>query len=194
MVQFNNAAPPGQQWPGFSFALHLLRVQGFCFALLQCSKIQAFTTRFVPLMQLYRPRRKTAHRALQELFRQFALFYRRRYQTGINGYNAACTTLERITAPGRPAPIPDTTTTPNAAQVSTAAYYNKVYKGASLLWFYARLCSISQTMPARRGFGTSHGQRSGRTGWHPPPGRAVQQQGRGTIGGYRRSSFRAFAR
>jgi hypothetical protein len=22
-------------WPGFSFALHLLRVQGFCFALLQ---------------------------------------------------------------------------------------------------------------------------------------------------------------
>jgi hypothetical protein len=22
---------PGQQWPGFSFALHLLRVQGFYF-------------------------------------------------------------------------------------------------------------------------------------------------------------------
>lgn len=42
------------------------------------------------------------------------------------------------------------------------------------------------------------GQRSGRTGWHPPPGGAVQQQvrgwRRGTIGGYRRISFRAFAR
>lgn len=34
--------------------------------------------------------------------------------------------------------------------------------------------------------------------WHPPPGGAVQRQGRGgrrgTIGGYRRNSFRAFAR
>jgi len=42
---------PGQKWPGFSFALHLLRVQGFYFALLQYSTIQAFTARFVLLMQ-----------------------------------------------------------------------------------------------------------------------------------------------
>lgn len=67
------------------------------------------------------------------------------------------------------------------------AYYNKVYKSASLLWINARRCSISQTMPAQR-----------LTVWHPPPGGAVQQQGRGgrrgTIGGYRRISFRAFAR
>lgn len=31
------SVPPGQKWPGFSFALHLLKVQGFCFALLQYS-------------------------------------------------------------------------------------------------------------------------------------------------------------
>nr|DAT92242.1 MAG TPA: hypothetical protein [Caudoviricetes sp.] len=51
-----------------------------------------------------------------------------------------------------------------------------------LLWIRVRRCNISQTMPAR----------------HPPPGGAVQRQGRGgrrgTIDGYRRVSFRAFAR
>jgi hypothetical protein len=54
---------------GFSFALHLLRVQGFYFALLQYSPIQAFTARFVQLMQLYHTRCKTAHRASQWRFR-----------------------------------------------------------------------------------------------------------------------------
>nr|DAI88133.1 MAG TPA: hypothetical protein [Bacteriophage sp.] len=59
---------PGQQWPGFSFALHLLRVQGFYFALQKYSHIQALTACFVPSIQLYSPRRKTAHRAFQWLF------------------------------------------------------------------------------------------------------------------------------
>lgn len=47
--------------PGFSFALHLLRVQGFYFALSQYSRIQAFTARFAVSMQLYRPRHVRAH-------------------------------------------------------------------------------------------------------------------------------------
>ena len=51
-------------------------MQGFYFALLQCSHTQAFTVRFAPPMQLYHPRR-------------------------------------------------------DAAQASTAAYYNKVYKKSS---------------------------------------------------------------
>lgn len=88
---------PGS-WPGFSFALHLLRVQGFYFALLQYSHIQAFTAAFIPSMQGYH---KTAHRALQALFLWLVPFYSRRCQTGTNGYNTACATLERITAPGR---------------------------------------------------------------------------------------------
>jgi hypothetical protein len=56
--------------------LHPLRVQGFYFALLQYSHIQAFTTAFIPYVQLYRTRHKTVHKALQALFRLFAIFYR----------------------------------------------------------------------------------------------------------------------
>lgn len=41
--------------------------------------------------------------------------------------------------------------TPDTAQLNAAAYYNNVYKGASLLWIHASRCSISQIMPARRG-------------------------------------------
>lgn len=98
------------------------------------------------------------------------------YQTDTSGYNAVCDTLERITAPQHIQRIPDTTATPDAVQLSTAAYYNKVYNGAAvrpLLWIRARRCSIAQTMPAR----------------HNPP-----SSGGGTIDGCRRISFRAFAR
>lgn len=53
-------------------------------------------------------------------------------------------------------------------------------------------------LPTPGGLRSGTGQRSGRTSWHFLPGGAVQQQGcggrRGTIGGSRRSSFRAFAR
>lgn len=105
-------------------------------------------------MQLYSQRRKTAYRALQRLFLRFDLFHSPQYQTGKSGYNAACATLDSIPATGRPAPIPDTSATPDAAQVSTDAYYNRVYNGAGvrrLLWIHARRCSIPQTMIARRG-------------------------------------------
>jgi hypothetical protein len=46
---------PRPRWRGFSFALHLLRVQGFYFALLQYNPIQAFTARFTPSMQIIPP-------------------------------------------------------------------------------------------------------------------------------------------
>ena len=126
---------PGQQWPGFSFALHLLRVQGFYFAILQYSPIQAFTTPFAPSMQLYHPRRKTAHKALQALFLLFVQFYRRRYKTGKSEYNTACATLEHITAPQRLQHIPDTT--PDTVQLSTAALlYIRYIRVHPLLWIH----------------------------------------------------------
>ena len=56
----NTIFHPAPRWRGFSFALHLLRVQGFYFALLQCSHIQAFTARFVPLMQFMPPTQKNS--------------------------------------------------------------------------------------------------------------------------------------
>lgn len=98
----NKQFKPRPRWRGFSFALHLLRVQGFCFALLQYRRIQAFTACFVPSMQLYHPFRKAVHRSLQGLFLKFAQFYRRVYQTGTSGYSTSCATLERLPAPGRP--------------------------------------------------------------------------------------------
>lgn len=91
-------------------------------------------------------------------------------------------------------------------------------QGCALLWIHARRCSISQTIPAaahllrgqpggvsmlptpgglQSGTGSTVNQ-GGAASWHPPPGGAVQRQGRGgrrgTTGGYRRISFRAFAR
>ena len=106
---------------GLFFCLASDTVQGFYFALLQYSSIQAFTTCFVLSMQLYRPRRKTAHTALQALFLKFAPFYYRRHKADTSGYNTTCATLERITAPQHLQHIPDTNDTPDAAQVSTAA-------------------------------------------------------------------------
>ena len=92
--------------------MHLLRVQGFSFTRMQYSPIQAFTARFAALMQLYRPRPKTAHRALQWLFLRLRPLNRPRYQTDTTSHCAACATLDGITAPGRAQPIPDTTATP----------------------------------------------------------------------------------
>lgn len=62
--------------------------------------------------KLYRPRHKTAYRALHRLFLRLRPFNRPRYQTDTNGYNTACATLEGIHAPGRTQPIPNTTATP----------------------------------------------------------------------------------
>lgn len=85
---------------------------------------------------LYRPRHKTARRALQALFLQFVPLSRHRYQTDTSSYNTACATLERTITSQHLQHIPDTTATPDAVQVSTAAYYNKVYKSAA----HRKLC------------------------------------------------------
>lgn len=73
------------------------------------------------------------------------------------------------------------------------AYYNNVYKGAN----HASPAG-SRCFPRPAAGCLAPGQRSGLTGWHPPPGGEVQRQGQGgrcgTIDGFRRSSFRAFAR
>ena len=53
-------------------------------------------------MQLYSQHRKTANTALQWLFLRFAPLNRPRYQTDTSGYNTACATLEHAHAPKRP--------------------------------------------------------------------------------------------
>lgn len=86
-------------------------------------------------------------------------------------------------------------------------YYNNVYKGAPLLWIHARRCSITQTMPAATGqcirLASCTGSARRLAIWRrvclahsTRRGSPVAGRGwwRGTIGGYRRISFRAFAR
>ena len=180
--------------------------------------MQAFTKCFAVSMQLYCPRHKTAHRALQWLFLRLCPLNCTRYQTDTSGYNTICATLEGIRAPGHAQPIPDTTATPERC---TGQHSRPI------IIRYIKGCSIPQTVPARRGqllpsadrwqvlhpahllrgqhlhlYGVSPAacnlapvSSAARTGsvW-----RAIQRQGRGgrrgTIDGYRRISFRAFAR
>ena len=134
--------------------MHLLRVQGFCFALLQYSHIQAFTAPFMLSMQLYRPRRKTAHGALQGLFLQFAVFLRL-LSGGAFGY--AVQPARRWRAYQRTKRLYQYQIPPPRRTLYRAAqppYYNKVYirvqRRAPLLWIYARQRNTSQTMTARQ--------------------------------------------
>lgn len=89
--------------------------------------------------------------------------------------------------PDAPAPIPDTTATPGR-------YTGQHIRLIIIMYIRVRRCYVS--MPARRGLYASHARRLAI--WHPPPGGAVWQQvrggRRGTTGGLRRISFRAFAR
>ena len=124
--------PPGQKRPGFSFVLHLLRVQGFCFVLRQCSHAKAFTACFAPSMQLYHTRRKTAHRALQVLSRLSAMFCCC-CMAGASDYAAPpalrWSAHTRSNAPHRYQIPPPRRTLYRSAQ---PPYYNKVYKGAAV--------------------------------------------------------------
>ena len=213
------------RWRGFYFALHPNAVQGFYFVWMQYSTIQAFTACFVPSMQLYGPRSKTALRALQRRFLRLHPLNRLLYQNDTSGYNTTCATLDGIHAPGRAPPIPDTTATPGRCTGQHRP---------SIIIMYIR----EQTMPAaagqllpcadhwqvlthcqqyrpgapaegsaRRGFDAFHARRleawhrdsgqGGRSGTLHPAGQSSNKgRGgrRGTIGGYRRISFRAFAR
>lgn len=76
-------------------------------------------------------------------------------------------------------------------------YYNKVYKGTRVRPCYGSMPdSAAHCRPCQPG-GVSVSTCTG-SARHPPPGGAIQQQGRGgrrgTIDGCRRIYFRAFAR
>ena len=167
-------------WPGFSFALHLLRVQGFY---LPCCNASIYKR----LQCVLRSQCSyTVHAAKQRTG-----LYR-----GVSGnlaHSTAYDTRPKQAAIISPAPrwsvsqrhsasstyqIPEPRRTLHSS--AQTAYYNNVYKGA-----WARPCygSMPDCATYRRPY---------------QPGGAVQRQGqggrRGTIDGYRRISFRAFAR
>lgn len=129
-------------------------VQGFYFALLQYSHIQAFTARFVQSMQLYCQHSKTAHKALQGHSVRFDRFHRQQYQTGTSSYNTTCATLERITAPQHLQRIPDTRRhagTLHSSAQPPIAYYNKVYKGAGRLCYRSMPGGVAHRRPCKPG-------------------------------------------
>ena len=96
--------------------------------------------------------------------------------------------------------------TPRRTLYSSAQppYYNKVYKGQRCTPVMDPCQTVQHiadhASPAAVSILPTPGGLQSGTGsvWHPPPGGAVWQQGRGgrrgTIGGSRRISFRAFAR
>lgn len=70
---------------GFFFCLASAEGAGLLFCPATIHPIQAFTAHSVPLMRLYHPRRKTAHRTLQGLFLLFVTLCRC-YVAGSSGY------------------------------------------------------------------------------------------------------------
>lgn len=183
---------PGQKWPGFSFALYPLRVQGFYFALLKCSPIQAFTARFVPSMQLYRPHRKTAHRALQALFRPFAVFCR----CCMAGAPTIPHRLRRAGAHHGTATLPARTRYHHHAGRCTAQ------RRPPIIIMYIRVQRCAPVMDPCQTVQhiADHASPAGSAPtvvdlWQVlhPAGQSSDGR-RGTIDGYRRISFRAFAR
>lgn len=127
---------PGQQWPGFSFALHLLRVQGFYFSLLQYSHIQAFTAAFISSMQVIPPTLQNVEQGFTVAFPAIVPIQLSQIPDRHKRLKCSLRHTGAYHNAAAPPPIPDTTAAPDAVQVSTAAYYNRVYKGAA----YRRPC------------------------------------------------------
>lgn len=156
---------------------------------------------------LYRQRYKAAHRALQVRFRQFDPFHRIQYQTGKSRYNTACAALEHITAPQHLQRIPDTRYhagrctdqrnrpiiiryikgqrfAPCYGSMPDGAAYRRPYQPGGVSSYRLRIAGKCCT---RR---TCWGQRLHLYSVNP----AAWARRRGTTGGLRRISFRAFAR
>lgn len=103
----------------------------FFFALLQYSHAQAFAAPFVSSMQNYTTSDAKSFTGLCRSFSGYLPHFAPVIRLRILLCCTACKALEDIQASAAPPPIPDTNATPGAVQVSTAAYYNKVYKGSA---------------------------------------------------------------
>lgn len=167
------STPPA--WRGFSFALHLLRVQGFYFALLQYRPIQAFTAAFISSMQSY-----TDHAAKQRtgLYRDFSS-YLPCFAAVVWRVHPAI--LYRLRRAGR-----------CTAQHNRPIIIRYI-RAHRLLWIHARRRNIPQTMPRPAACDLALGQPGT---LHPAGQSSSRGRGgrRGTTGCSRSSSFRAFAR
>lgn len=126
-------------------------VQGFSFARRRVIGSQQFTAIFLPSMQFIQPQRKNR---LQGFTVAFPLI------CPIPAHNTAATQAacappaQRWRAYRQAQHLHQYQIPPPRRTLYRPAqppYYNKVYKGAPLLWIHARRCSITQTMPAATG-------------------------------------------
>lgn len=100
LILTTNLSKPGHDVAGLFFCLASAEGAGLLFCPAAMHPYTSVYSEFCAVhATIYRTCRKTAHRALQRLFLRFAPFNRPQYQTGKSGYNAACATLEHITAP-----------------------------------------------------------------------------------------------
>lgn len=145
---------------GLFFCLAPTRCRAFILPCHNTSPYKRLQRVFVPSVQLYRPRRKTAHRALQVRFRPFAVFCRccvSVYPAILHHLHHAGAHHSAVTPPVHTRYQTQRRTPYRSAQ---PPYYNKVYKGAGCAPVMdARRCSTSQTMPARRRLDASHARR-----------------------------------
>ena len=188
--------PPRPRWAGFSFCLAFDAVQGFCFC---PDAIQPHTSIY---SVFYRVNAITTNATKQ--------------RTGLySGFSCDCTrSTAHYTRPTQAGIIPPATrwdvyTRPDAlsryqippprrdaAQVSKATYYNKVYKTVQGCALVMDPCQTAQHI-ADHASGGGSAVRTRRSGaLHPEGQSSSRKRGgrRGTIGGFRRISFRAFAR
>ena len=163
-------------------------VQGFCFARRRMSRAQAFIAAFLLSMKIIQPKRQNRLQGFTAAFPCIcsipAHTIQQPHKPPIHRLrHAGGHTVKRCTST-------DTRHHRRTGTLYRSAqppYYNNVYKGGS----------ISQTMPARRGQ-RLHLYRVSLAASRCFPHPAGQSNGRGaaggTIDGYRRISFRAFAR
>lgn len=117
---------------GFSFALHLLRVQGFYFCPAAIQPYTSVYSAFCAIHAVIQPTPQNSAQGFTEAFpaicRIFSLLC-----GGVSSYTAPPATRwsisqRRNTSNAYQIPA----ATPDAIRVSKAAYYNKVYKGATV--------------------------------------------------------------
>lgn len=186
---------PGQKWPGFYFAP------------LQYSHIQAFTAAFLSSMQFMRPKRQNRLQGFTVAFPLICSIPAHAIQQphkppihrlrSAGGHTVKCCTSTNTRYHRHAGRCTGQRSRPIIIRYTRARpCYESTPDGAA----DCRPCqpggvSVSTCTGSARRLAIWH--RSAVSA-HPPPGRAVQQPGRGgrrgTIDGYRRISFRAFAR
>ena len=162
---------------GLFFCLASTEGAGFLFCPAAIQPHTSVYSVFCVVHELYRLDLKSVYAALQELFRLFATFcayypavhpamlYSLQGAGGHTDKRSASST-HQIPAPRR--------TLYRSVQLP---YYNNVYKSVAYRRPYQPGGVSMLLTPGGLQSGT--GQQSGRAGWHPLPGGAVQRQGRG---------------